>query len=306
MKNLLAPTEDFIKLERTTLKADATVGTNVAMTVTNNDGLAQYGYIVIGYEGGESAEIQQINAAVTPGESIQIATLLHAHKAGEPITLYRYNKRKFYGSTEESGSYFELTDSGSPKDIQVDDPQGTMIEYSGIGGYSYFKSTYFNSTTNDETDIADAVAVQADESGRYTSIYAIRKHAGVLGNSFYSDDRIEQKRKQAENEINSVLFNKYTIPLAEVPALISYICELLAAGYIDYEEFGGDGQGVKWLGEARGILKSIQDERQRLIGADGNELASKDRASAVQSYPDGVDNTSDEGPSRRFSMNQTF
>lgn len=306
MRQFIAPTEDFIKLERSELAADASAGSNISLTLQNNDGLAQYDFIVIGLEGSEKAEIQQINAAVSGATAVQVETLKFAHKTGEIVTKYRYNKRKFYGSLTVSGSYTELTSDDSPKSIKVDDPQGTTFEYAGSEGYTYFKATYYNSYELIETDLEDSTAVAGDQTSRYTSIYAIRKHAGVLGNPYYSDDRVEAKRKQAENEINSVLFNKYTIPLAEVPALISYICELLAAGYIDYEEFGGDGQGVKWLGEARGILKSIQDERQRLIGADGTELESKDRASTVQSYPDGVDNDSDEGPSRRFSMNQTF
>lgn len=304
MKTLIAPTEDFIKLERGEIASDVSAGSNVSITLLNNDHFAQYDYIAIGIEGSESCELQQISSAVSGSTVIQVGTLKFAHKAGEPVRKYRYNQRKFYGSLTQNGSYVELTGDGSPANIQVDDPQGTLLEYTGDDGYTYFKSTYFNSYTNETTDIDESNAVSGDQSARYTSIYAIRKHAGILGNPYYSDDRVENKRKQAENEINSVIFSKYNLPLAEVPALVTYVCELLAAGYIDYEEFGGDGEGVKWLGTARGILKAIQEERQRLIGADGLELYSKDGASTVQSYPDGVDN--DNGPVRVFTMNQQF
>jgi phage gp36-like protein len=304
MRTLIAPTEDFIKTERTYLAANASAGTNVSLTLQNNNGIAQYTYIVIGYEGSELAEIQQVNTAVTPGQAVQVATLKFAHGKDEPVTVYRFNKRKFYGSVTEGGSYTELTADGSPADIQVDDPIGTSLEYTGVQGYEYFKSTYYNSQTTTETDIDDSDAVQGDQTGRYTSIYAIRKHAGLQNNPFYSDGRIEVKRKQAENEINSMIFSKYTLPLAEVPAMISYICELLAAGYIDYEEFGADGEGVKWLGTARALLKAIQEDRQRLIGVDGDELATKTISSSVQSYPDTTDNTN--GPIRMFTTRQTF
>ena len=285
MKTLIAPTEDFIKLERTVLASDASAGSNVSLTLESNNGLANNDFIVIGYEGSELAELEQINAAISGNTSVQVATLKFNHKKGEPVTLYRFNKRKFYGATSATGSYTELTAEGSPKDIQVDDPQGTMLEYTG-STYTYFKSTYYNSYTTDETAIADATATEADESKRYASLYAIRKHAGLAGNPFYSDLRIETKRKQAENEINSAIYSKYVLPLTEVPALISQICELLAAGYIDFEEFGGDGEGVKWLGEARSLLKGITDGKRRLIGADGVELTTNTKAGVLSGYPD--------------------
>ena len=303
MKTLLAPTEDFIKQERSKLAVDASAGSNVTLVLDNNDHFANTEYIVVGREGSEQAELCQINAAVSGGTDVRVATLVRSHKAGEPITKYRYNKRKFYGATSETGSYTELTGDGSPVTIQVDDPQGTLIEYTG-STYTYFKSTYYNSQTTDETSIADSQAVLADETARYCSIYAIRVQAGLTQNPYINDGRIEEKRKQAENEINSVLFRLYTLPLAEIPKLIERVCTLLAAGYIDFEEYGPDGQGVKWLGEARGILKAIAEGRQNLIATDGTELARKTLTQGVQSYPDEVDNTN--GPQRRFTMRQRF
>jgi phage gp36-like protein len=286
MRGLIAPTDDFIKLERTTLAADAAAGTNVTLTLENNDGLANTDFIVIGYEGNELAELQSINQAVTVGTAVRVATLRFNHLAGEPVTKYRFNKRKFYGSLTGTGTYTELTADGSPKDIQVDDPQGSQLEYTGSEGYVYFKATYYNSATVVESGLADAVAVLADETVRYASLYAIRKHAGLAGNPRYSDLRIETKRGQAENEINSVVAAKYILPLAEIPGLLSQICELLAAGYIDYEEFGKDGEGVKWLGEARALLKAIQKGTQLLIGEDGTELERQAKVGILDGYPD--------------------
>ncbi len=286
MKTLIAPTEDFIKVERTKLDADVSAGSDVALTLLNNDHFSQNDFIVIGQEGSEKAELQQINAAVVAGTAIQVATLLFAHKKGETITKYRYNQRKFYGATSETGTYTELTADGSPVTIQVDDPQGTIIEYTGIEGYTYFKSTYYNSQDSTETATDDSEAVLADESKRYTSLYAIRVQAGLTNNPYINDGRIERKRKQAENEINSAIFSRYTLPLSEVPPLIQNICELLAGGYIDYEEFGAEGEGKKWLGEARALLKSIQKGRQRLITADSAELATVSTTNVLQGLPD--------------------
>lgn len=304
MRTLIAPTEDFIKLERTTLDADVAAGSNVSLTLLNNDGLANTDFIVIGREGSEKAELEQINQAVTPGTSVRVATLKFAHKKGEPVVKYRYNKRKFYGSILAAGPFVELTADGSPVIIQVDDLQGTLIEYTGGEGYEYFKATYFNSEDSDETDPADSEAVLADESVRYTSLYAIRVQAGLTENPYITDERIERKRKQAENEINSVLLSRYVLPLEEVPPLIQRLCELLAGGYIDFEEFGKDGEGVKWLGEARGILKSIREGTQRLIGAEGTELTVQSKTNKLRGYPDNEGDS--ETPKRMFSVDKTF
>src|SRR4051812_5179331 len=161
-------------------------------------------------------------------------------------------------------------------------------------------ATYYNSTAAEETDIDDAQAVAGDQSGRYATLWAIRKHAGLAGNPLYSDYRLEIKRKQAENEIDSAIMGRYVLPLSEVPGLISRICELLAAGYIDYEEFGKDGEGVKWLGEARALLKAIQNGTQRLIGSDKTELTVNTKVDVLNGYPD---DTADDPV---FSMSDTF
>lgn len=299
MKTLLAPTEDFVKLERATLAADAAAGSNVTLTLENNSGFAEDAFIVVGREGSEKAEIAQINQAVTPGATVRVATLLFAHKAGEPVTVYRYNQRKFYGSATVDGSYTHLSGDGSPKNIQVDDPQGTLLEYTGTD-YSYFKATYFNSETSEETDIDDSAATSANESARYCTIYGIRKMAGFTNNPFISDGRIDDKRRQAENEINSALYTKYSLPLAEVPPLLTYVAECLAAGYLHYEEYGQEGDAVKKLGEARGILNRFKDGSQRLIAADGTELGVVSSTARLTGYPDSTT------PSKKFGMNQRF
>ena len=298
---LYAPTEDFIKLERTRLSADVVAGTNVTLPLESSDGLSANDFIVIGHEGNELSELQQINQSVSSDTSARVATLKFNHVKGEPVTKYRYNQRKFYGSLTETGTYTELTADGSPKAIQADDPQGTLLEYTGDEGYLYFKATYYNSVQALETDIADAMAVSADESLRYTSLYLIRKHAGMVGNPYYSELLLEVKRKQAENEVQSALAGRYTLPLTEIPALIQYVTTILAAGYIDYEEFGKDGEGVKWLGEARAILKGFQKGERLLIGSDGTELGRRDNADRLSGIPN--DSTTEE---RIFKIDDRF
>jgi phage gp36-like protein len=303
VKTLTVSTDDFIRTERSRLASDAAAGTDVTLTLESADGFAEDAYIAVGYEGSELAELQQISQAVSSATAVRVATLKFNHQKGEPVTVYRYNQRKFYGSTSANGTYLELTSDGSPKDIQVDDPQGTVLEYTGDTA-THFKATYYNAETAEETAIGDSEAFQADESARYATLWAIRKHAGLAGNPLYSDFRMEMKRRQAENEINSAIGSRYTLPLAEVPPLLSYICELLAAGYIDYEEFGADSQGVKWLGEARALLKAVQGGTQLLLGADGVELG-RVEAAGVDAPLGGYPNSEDTDGAQ-FSMGDRF
>lgn len=311
MQVLVAATEDFIKRERTVLTGIAAAGSSVSVPVANTDGYATNQYVVIGLEGSSQAELTQITNVT--GESIVVSLLKLTHQADEPVVGYRYNARKFYGSTTSGGSYNELTAYGSPVTIQVNDPLNTILEYTGSEGYIYFKATYFNTTTSDETNISDATETLADESLRYTSIYSIRKQAGLQDNPYITDGDIEVYRKRAENEINSYIMQRYILPLTntttnltEVPFIIDNACSLLAAGYMDYREYGSDGQGVKWLGEARGLLSAIRKGTQRLLGTDNNELLLRTTTEGLQSYPNRVDNHGSHGPKRFFSTNQSF
>jgi len=299
MKTLLAPTEQFIKQERSRLRSKVTAGSDKTIEVDNLDGFETNDFIVIGYEGSELCEMTYITSINSRKEAV-VSTIKFSHPEGTTITQYRYDQRKFYGATSEDGTYYELTADGSPKTIQVDDPQGTQLEYAGSEEYTYFKATYYNSNTDEETSLADAEATLADETKRYTSIFNIRKHAGLVDNPFYPDLRIEIKRKQAESEVDSYLLRRYDLPLDEIPGLIEQVTTALAAGYIDFEEFGKDGEGVKWLSEARSILKKLVDGKQALIGSDGKELARQTKAGMAGGYPD--ENT--DGP--KFIMDQKF
>ncbi len=311
MKILIAPTEDSIKRDRTKLTSDVLAGSNVSVPVANSAGFSANDYLVIGYEGSQQAELVQV--ASVSGENLVLGLLKLPHDKDEPIVQYRYNKRKFYGSLTSGGSYVELIGDSSPVTIAVNDPQGTVLEYTGGEGYLYFKSTYYNSQTSEESSILDSDEVLGDESVRYCSIYSIKKQAGLTNNPYITDGIIETYRRRAENEIDSYLASRYVIPyisqsgVQEIPPMLENLTVLLAAGYMDYQEFGKDGEGVKWLGEARAILKKLQGPGgQLLFGSDHLEMQTQSITNSVQSLPNSVDNTDDNGTQQKFSMNQNF
>lgn len=310
MKTYRFGIDDAIEQSKGALSSDVSAGSNVAISLYNADGFAIGDYVAIGYKGSETAELAQVTAVTTT--SVTVGTLKLNHKQDEPIVKYRYNQIKFYGSTTREGSYSHLASYGSPATIRPDNPQGALLEYTGVEGYEWFKATYYNSTTSTETDTADAEPYLAVESERYCSIQSIRKQAGLIDNPFISDDEIEKYRKRAENEVKSYVMTRYVLPLQrddgtlEVPALIENVTVLLAAGYMDWQQLGKDGEGVKWLGEARGILNSIKKGTQRLLDSNDDELAHTGTSNQLQGYPDDVDNSAGSTQTRRFTMTQRF
>ena len=304
MKSFIAPSENFIFTEISEIDLDVSAGSSATLKLLSNNGFADNDFVMVKESGNDQAHICQINATVSGNTDIQVDTLKYDLKKGDKVIKILFNQRKFYGCLTTDGTYTEITADGSPKDIEVDNPNGTLFEYTGSEGYLYFKCTYYNSETTTETDIDDSEAVLGGETDRYCSVYAIRVQTGLVQNPYINDTRINRKRKQAENEINSSLFSRYTLPLSEIPPLVQNICELLASGYIDFEEFGPEGQGVKWLGEGRALLKAIQTGRQRLIGTDDTELATVSTTNSLQGYPD--NDGDDDTPERAFTIDKKY
>lgn len=303
MRQLSAPTEEFIKLAQSVLTADVAAGNNMTLVLENNTGFNENDFVVIGEIGNETAELQQVNQTVSAGSDIQVQTLVRSHKKGEVVTVLRFDKRKFYGCETVDGTFVELTGDGSPKAISVDNPTGTVLEYSG-DTYSYFKATYYNSADLSETAIEDSIAVAGDTSSRYTTLYRIRQKAGVVGNPFLSDSLIEEYRQEAESEVNGYLSRRYAIPLTTIPKVIRNITTKLAAGYLHESEFAPEATGEKWTKEAREHLLQIQKGQVELLDDTGAVLAERSTNSPV-GYPDStLDSNTSEKP--KFTIGQKF
>src|SRR3990167_9092527 len=168
MQILIAPLEQHILGEKTKFSAEEAAGQTV-LSVENTQGFTANNDIILGQIGSELAEIVQISLVNT--NSITTSTTKFIHKQGEPITKILFNKRKFSRSTTESGTYSHLSSEGSPVDIQVDQPEGTSFEDSTGTSSSWYKATYYNSTSGLESAIDTAVATKAGDVEEYTSLY---------------------------------------------------------------------------------------------------------------------------------------
>ncbi len=307
MKPFIAPTEDFIESEKTVISV-AVAASATPISVDNNNGYSIGDYIIIGTKGNEAVELRKITS--TPSGQLVVDTALtFAHKVGEPIVKVAFNQRKLYGCATENGTYVFI----ETKNIEVDNPQGTYFVYTGTT-YEWFKATYYNETTFEETDIDDAIASQAGETQHYCSIYDIREEAGFQDNPYISDGRIHLLRLQAESEVKGSVASRYTLPLSEIPDIIKTATILLAAGRLLYREYGKDtaglsNDGVDKIKEARSILKAIRNGELLLFDNNDQELTLSSNIETLGGWPDNTTKDADDddaGGDIKFRISKEF
>jgi len=297
LNTLFAITEDHILTERLELSADASSGqADVAFknvtTVLVND------YIILGTMGSETAEILQIDSI--SGLTVTFkSNLLYNHKEYDIAVKTLFNKRKFWRKNTGESVYTQLIDEGSPKTIEVDNPNGTMLEDSNGVTTSVYKATYFNSTTNVNTAVDDAIAQYAGDSRNYASLFKIKREAGMAKNPYIDDDLVYNYRLEAEGLINGMLAGIYSVPFtSNIPKIITYIATLLSAGYLLQTEYGVEDDidinktGTSKIARAEKLLNKILNGDLQLLDSN-NELIGKS-SNAQASYSNDYDDDKDD------------
>jgi hypothetical protein len=225
--------------EATALTADIAAGVD-ALPLENNDGYTAGDYVLIGSYGGEKSEMKIVlsvngNNGLTTTESTvqehdqyEMVTKLY----GTQIRIYRAPNSNGLAPTDDSFEYL------APVNIDFDDIESVYVDPDGSSEY-WYKFTYYNPTTSNETSLADSVAVRGGDYGNYCSVDEIRNQAGLQGNRWISNASIDEQRQAAQALINSVLTGKYVVPFTPpVNALIAKCTKLLAAGYLLTKNYG--------------------------------------------------------------------
>ncbi len=127
------------------IKTPVSAGTNVSVTIDDNSDLAQNDYVLVGVLGKPKSEIAKISAAVTPGTTIVLDTLVFPHNAGTPITKIPYNQLKIYRAETLAGEKTLLTTA----EIDADNEYTTYADTINSTGFAFF--TLYNSTTATES-----------------------------------------------------------------------------------------------------------------------------------------------------------
>jgi len=269
MQILTAPIEEYVLLEKTYFSADEEAS-QTTLSVLDPTGFSANDYIVLGEIGNENSEICKISTTSTNSITIAVATV-KKHYKDEPIREIKYNQRKFYRSTAETGTFTHLSGEGSPINVKVDDPQGTILEDTTGTSTSWYKATYYNSTSASETSLDDAIAVQAGDADHYTSIYKILKESGFDNNPCITTDLVSRYRDEAEDQTESTLAGLYSLPLPANSKMLQHIVTLLSAGFLLSQEYGVEADveigktGERKIQRAEGLLDKILEKKIVLL-----------------------------------------
>lgn len=224
--------------EKAELNADVAAAAT-AIVVSSNKDFAANDFAVIGRLAGESSEKVTVGG-VTTDVGITVSALKFAHTRYEEVTSLFGDQIRIYsadnvdGTTPADGSFSLLT----TVDIDTDQQETSYTDAAGGEG-KWYKITYYNSLSTNETALTDSTAVRGGGYGNYASIESIRGQAGLINNRNITDARIEEKRQAAQSLINSTLTGRYAIPfVSPINPLIAEITRLLSAGYLLTQEFG--------------------------------------------------------------------
>ncbi|PPH83922.1 hypothetical protein [Rathayibacter sp. AY1D9] len=164
--------------ERGELAAAAPVGAT-SLTVRSTEGFLPGHTIYVGALSREGCERVVIANATDPTVLTLLTPLTLNHSQFEPVTsvvgdlIHIYRAANIDGSVPADDFFTVL----ATRNI---DPDQLSSYYTDAGGSSafWYRSTYYNATTNDETALSNSDPVRGDDFGHYATIAAIRSEAG--------------------------------------------------------------------------------------------------------------------------------
>lgn len=301
---------DVAITERSEIRTDILAGVTT-IPVMNARKFTGNKYLCIGQYGEETSELIKITGTDETARTITIESVTtYPHYLKDAVYQFHYNKRKFYRYNTTSGNYEHMSSEGSPKDIEVDNPQGTFFEDSEGTQSDTYKATYLNTAELIESSILDAVAIAGGGiSTDLISLFRIRYSAGFKENWSIEDSYIDQYRQDAQGEVWAALRLRYTFPLTKNSSFLRNIVRDLAVGFIWLDQYAGNAEKVRSaesrIKEARFRLGKLASGVYTLY--DETEDADQEETGAgagFSYYPD--DTTDDTADERIFKLQDKF
>ena len=140
--------------EQAVLESASSSGTDVSLTIDDNNNLSQNDYIMVGALMNPKTEIAKISASVSAGQTIVADSLTFSHNPTDIIQKMSYNQIKLYSATTETGT----KTLESTKDIDVDQRYTDFSVSDSATGYFFF--TLYNSQTSGESDYSYAIPAE--------------------------------------------------------------------------------------------------------------------------------------------------
>lgn len=277
--------------ERTELTADYLTGTSLAVASTQGFEVGTVFYVgELGQEGCERAVVSAVESetALTLAEALK-----RPHRARETVTAVLGDRIRIYRAPAVGDEEPDLTAFTVYATRSIDPDQADTYYTDSSGGAAYwYRSTYFNEATQEETELDEFPAWRGSDYAHYAPLSAIRSEAGFDNAHHLTNHFIDQQRRAAEAEINTALGSHYTVPFKPVPQLIRSLTIKLAAGLLLNAAYGARA-GDTLVKDARAHLESIRSGDVEVDGVDNGP------GSGVSSWPN------DEAP-RFFRMEDRF
>lgn len=272
--------------ERTTLEAPAAAGDS-SIEVTSSQGYTAGQTIYVGTPGREGCERAVVDVVTDETHIATVDPLGLAHSRFEPVVGVLGDRVRIYRALNING---EVPDDGSfsvyaTRSIDPDQPTTYYTDSSGNSTY-WYKLTYFNETTLNETPLSAASAVRGDDYGHYASLTEIRRAAGFEHAYNLQDSLVDQKRRQAEAEVNDTLSSAYVVPFTtKVPERVRTLTIELAAGLLEsaaYPTIGRTEDDHPKVKSARRQLAELAEQEGSLTDVQGIVDTS---GPTISSYP---------------------
>ena len=270
--------------ERSQLLEAAAAGDSVVKLVSSADyAVGDILYVgTLSLEGCERAVVASVD---DPTQVTLAQPLRHDHIAYDDVcsvlgdTIRVYRAPNVDGSVPAEGSFVPI----ATRPIDSDQQSTYYRDANGSSSY-WYKFTYTNLDTGDETSLADSMAARGEDFGNYCSLREIREEAGALRAHTLQDTTVAQCRTNAQNEINAALRGVYgkKVPFTPVPGPIRTLTIQLAAALLKQIRFPG--QEALWgqqLKDARARLDALQNKDDSLTDDDGEDIVD----SSIGFYP---------------------
>jgi hypothetical protein len=267
--------------------------------------------LCLGQYGDETAELIKIVGLSEANRTVTIETATtYPHYQKDAVYQFLYNKRRFYRWNASINSYEHLSSEGSPKEIEVDNPQGTFFEDSEGTQADKYKATYLNVTDGVETSPLDAKEIYGGGvSTDLISLFRIRYSAGFKENWSIEDSYIDQYRQDAQGEVWAALRVRYSFPLTKNSSFLRNIVRDMAVGFIWLDQYAGNPTKIasaeQRLKEARERLNGLAIGTYTLYDEDtATDQAETGKGGGLSYYPDA--STADTDDDRLFELKDEF
>lgn len=268
-------------------------------------------YVLIGTSGSNISEIQP-NADATSGTTINLslATVLQYNQF-DPVYALFGNQLKIYRATNVDGTQPADTAFTLLATINIDPTTDKTTYTDATGGGNYwYKVTYYNSNSHNETDIGSSRAVRGNFTTNYVSLDEIRREAGFRFAPYITDNQIDEMRQAAQDEINGALDDFYVTPFQPpINDFVRRITKRLAAGYLRLAQYSqiSDSKinGQDMVDGAQADLELLITKQRVVVNKQGQALDRAGGAGEAEGWPNSSTDTADPnsgGAPRVFRM----